>query len=123
MVNKPLIQGDSQARADATRRRCSDTSDIIGARRLGGPENLKNQDGVGSEGVRGAPPWLMSAWLISGPSSQTSALHRRLLLTEDCGRADQRGIPTVRGGMWSAVQVKRVLERLTRLSTARVAGR
>ena len=79
--------------------------------RLGKPENLRNQDKGRMHGRarRSAVAAARAADLrpiitdvrASGASS----------LREIAAGLNQRGIPAARGGAWSAVQVKRVLER------------
>src|SRR4051812_36231855 len=78
--------------------------------RLGKPENLRNQDRgrvrgrarraeTTSERVADLRP-IIADVQASGASS----------LRQIAARLNQRGIPTARGGMWSAVQVKRALD-------------
>ena len=78
---------------------------------LGRPENLRNQDAGRERGrarrtaiadARAADlrPIIMDVRASGVPSLRTIA-----------AGLNQRGIPTARGGIWSAVQVKRVLDR------------
>ena len=79
--------------------------------RLGKPENLRDQD-VGR--VRGRAQRTVVAGerasdlrpIIADVQASGASSLRQI-----AAGLNQRGIPTARGGAWSAVQVRRVLER------------
>jgi len=78
---------------------------------LGKPENLRNQN-VGRErgrarrtAIAGERAADLRRIIADLQASKTASLR------QIAAGLNQRGIPTARGGQWSAVQVKRVLER------------
>jgi DNA invertase Pin-like site-specific DNA recombinase len=79
--------------------------------RLGKPENLRNQDGGRVQGrvrrtvIAGERAVDLRPIIADVQAQGTSPLR------QIAAGLNQRGIPTARGGAWSAVQVKRVLER------------
>src|SRR5215203_4942397 len=82
-------------------------------KKLGTPANLRNQD---TGRIQGRAKRTMIAWERAAdlkPIIADLRVKGASSLRQIAVGLNQRGIPTARGGSWSAVQVKRVLERET----------
>ena len=79
--------------------------------RLGKPENLRHQDTGRAQGRARRTVVAGERAADLRPIIADVQGQGALSLRQIAARLNERGIPTARGGGWSAVQVKRVLER------------
>jgi DNA invertase Pin-like site-specific DNA recombinase len=79
--------------------------------RLGKPENLRNQDAGRMQGRARRSAMAAERAADLQPIITDVRASGASSLREIAARLNQRGIPAARGGPWSAVQVKRALER------------
>ncbi len=112
VVGIMAVVAEAERRMISTRTKAALAAAKARGKRLGRPENLKNQE-LGRERGRARRTETASARVTDlRPIIADVRASGAMSLRQIAAGLNRRGIPAARGGAWSAVQVKRAMERV-----------